>query len=104
WSSDVCSSDLLVEREAGEALDALEAPSFTHLARRARIGGFPIGLRATAKPEEVVVKPLVVRVDLRPALVAHALVPRATRVDAVVFRAPRPIVVLVRDDLVHVAR
>src|SRR5690606_23577740 len=75
-------------RHAGDALHALHLPVVLALLRRARVGGSAVGLGATAKAEEVVIKALIVRVDLGAALVADAFVPGPTGVNAVVLAAP----------------
>src|SRR5690606_2241874 len=55
-------------------------------------------------PEKVIIKALVVRVDLGATLVAHALVPGASGVHALVFPAPTRFEGFARHHLVVVAR
>src|SRR5690606_769373 len=85
--------------------DALHLPLLFALFAGERLGGLTVGLRAAAKAEEVVVEAFVVRVDLGTTLVAHAFVPGAAAVDAVVLTLePRLVVALALHDLVGVTR
>jgi len=95
--------DHLLFAEAGDALHALEAPVALDLFGRAWIGRLTVGLGAAPEAEEVVIKALVVGVDLGAALVAHAFVPRAAGVHAVVFPAKIIGVGLAGDDFVGIA-
>src|SRR5262245_23142465 len=94
----------LGDGEARRAFDPLELPLLFDLVGRARIGRLAVGLGAAAKTEEVIIERLVVRVDLRAALIARAFVPRSARVNAVELAlVARQVERLARDDLVDVA-
>src|SRR5690606_19122894 len=79
----------LFGREARVALDPVELPALADLSRRPRIVWLAVGVRAAAEAEEVVIESLLVGVDLRPALVAHAAVPGSAGVHARVLRLRR---------------
>src|ERR1700690_2933069 len=70
----------LLPRKAGYLLDFFELPIGGALFGRARIRLLMVWLGAAAKAQEIVIKALVVRVNLRATLIAHTLVPRSTRV------------------------
>src|SRR5262249_11937438 len=74
-----------IERVLREPDDLLPRLAALDLLRRARVRRLAVGLLAAAKREVVILKSLVVRVDLGPALIAHALVPGPPGRDVVVL-------------------
>src|ERR1044072_1553573 len=73
---------------AQRACSALPFLAALDLLRRAWIRGFSVGLGAASEAQVIIGEPLIMLVDLRAALVAHAVEPRPARRD-VIELAPR---------------